>query len=154
MHAPLKLNSQFYLIETYHWNRIIVEISAKYIDLIYMLYICQKSDKRFSPWKIVVIYFLLRLWLYVGLCPSWACFTDIRTSPLVIERCLCSTAKCRVSYLSLLLQQCAFDITPEVERREVNKPQWRCNPAGIRKHSLPRVKRSKYLCHHRYWLEW
>ena len=100
-----------------------------------MLYTCQKSDNRFTRWKIVVIYFILRLWLYVGLCPSWACFTDIRTSLLVIERCLCSTAKYRFCYLSLLLQQCAFDITPEVERREVNVPQWRCNPAGIRKHS-------------------
>ena len=39
----IKFTSLSNLNKTYHWNRSIVEISAKYIDLIYMLYIYKKK---------------------------------------------------------------------------------------------------------------
>ena len=50
MHVRLKLNSQVYVNLTRHnWNRIIVELSAKYIELLYLKCICHKSDKRYTP---------------------------------------------------------------------------------------------------------
>ena len=47
MYVRLKFNSQVYVnLTRYHWNRIIVELSAKYIDLLYLKCICHKRDKR------------------------------------------------------------------------------------------------------------
>ena len=49
MHLGIKFTNLSNLNKTYYLNRIIVEISAKYIDLIYMLYIYHKTDKRYTP---------------------------------------------------------------------------------------------------------
>ena len=50
MYVRLKLNSQVYVnLTRYHWNKIIVELSAKYIDLLYLKCICHKRDKRYTP---------------------------------------------------------------------------------------------------------
>ena len=47
MHVRLKLNSQVYVnLARYHLNRIIVELSAKCIDLLYLKRICHKRDKK------------------------------------------------------------------------------------------------------------
>ena len=59
MHAPLKLISQVYLILTrliIGIEIIIVEISAKYIDLMYMLYICHESDKMINSVKDLMLF--------------------------------------------------------------------------------------------------
>ena len=96
MHVRFKLNSQVYVnLTRYHWNRIIVELSAKYIDLLYLKRICHNRDKRYTPWKILCVFwfvfifyflgFVLFVWLYVGFCRSWTCLTYIRTSPMVRE---------------------------------------------------------------------
>ena len=50
MYVRLKFNSQVYVnLTRYHWNRIIVELSTKYIDLLYLKCICHKRDKRYTP---------------------------------------------------------------------------------------------------------
>ena len=89
MHLRLKLNSQVYVnLTRYHLNRIIVELSAKCIDLLYLTRICHKSDKRYTPWKIVCGVFFCLFCLYDCMfcfCRSWTCLTYIRTSPMVRE---------------------------------------------------------------------
>ena len=50
MHVRLKLNSQVYVnLTRYHWTRIIVELSSKCIDLLYLKRISQKRDKKYTP---------------------------------------------------------------------------------------------------------
>ena len=50
MHVRLKLNSQVYVnLTRHHWDKIILELSALYIDLIYLKCIYHKSDNRYTP---------------------------------------------------------------------------------------------------------
>ena len=90
MPVRLKLNSQVYVnLTRYHWNRIIVELSEKYIDLLYLKCICHKSDKRYTPWKIVCGFFfffdLFSLYDCMLVSVVLEHLTPIRTSPMVIE---------------------------------------------------------------------
>ena len=59
MYVRLKLNSQVYVnLTRHHWDRIIVELSAKYIDLLYLKCRCDKSDNIYTPWNIVCGFFV------------------------------------------------------------------------------------------------
>ena len=155
MHVSLKLNSQVYInLTRHHWNRIIVELSAKYNDLLYLKCICHTGDKRYAPWKIVWFLFVCLFVCFFSLLCLYDCMlvsVALEHVSLISERhhwsqrCLRSTAKYHFSYTSLPLEKQSFDFEPDAEREEVTVPQLRCNAARIRTHNLTHTSETFYI---------